>query len=119
MVSNGIKVANVDMLDHHYFLSEIEVILATVDSLFSALFQQRVNNSGTPPEQKILSYIKTKLMSIQTHFKSLPHFNPKEYLKIIEDAHKGLELVKSHKRSAQEAYLDLVTSYINIAQHGI
>jgi hypothetical protein len=107
------------MLDHHYFLSEIEVILATVDSLFAALFQQRINNSGTPPEQKILSFIKTKLMSVQEYFKSLPHFDPKEYLKIIEDAHKGLELVKSHKRMAQETYLDLVPSYTNIAQYGV
>lgn len=102
------------MLDHRYFLSEIEVILATVDSLFSSLFQQRVNNSGTLPEQKILSYVKTKLMTIQVHFQQLPHFDPREYLGIMEDAHRGLELVKSHKRSAQEAYLDSVRAAVQV-----
>ena len=93
------------MLDHSYFLSEIEVILALVDSLRSSLFQQRGNNKGTPAEWMILEHAKTQLIDLQSYFRLLSHFEPKDYIPKLEDAYKGLDSVRTHNHSAQERYL--------------
>ncbi len=100
------------MLDHSYFLSEIEVILALVDSLRTSLFQQRGNNKGTPAEWKVLEHTKTQLLNLQSYFRLLDHFEPKDYITALEDAYKGLDSVRTHNRVAQDRYLSAVFLFL-------
>ena len=102
------------MLDHTYFLSEIEVILAHVDSLINSLFHQRGDTKGTPAEWQILQHIKTGLLSLQSYFRLMTHFEPKDYVQHIEKAHKGLNSVRTHDAIGQEQYLLFVFKLIII-----
>lgn len=93
------------MLDHGYFLSEIEVILALVDSLRNSLFPCKGSNTGSPAEWKILLHTKTELINLQSYFRLLPHFEPKDYIQTLEKAYKGVDSVRTHNIFAQEQYL--------------
>jgi len=97
------------MLDHSYFLSEIEVELALIDSLRTALFEQRGNNKGTPTEWRILQHTKERLVNLQSYFRLLDHFEPKDYIKPIEETYRGVDSVRTHNKFSQEQYLIAVS----------
>ena len=101
------------MLDHTYFLSEIEVILAYADSLINLLFHQRGATKGTPAEWQILQHIKMDLLNLQSYFRLMTHFEPKDHIQHLEKAHKGLNAVKTHDAIGQEQYLLLVLAAVN------
>ncbi len=96
------------MLDHGYFLSEIEVFLALADSLISLLFQQRGEARGTPAEWQILQHTKTQLTGLQSYFRLLAHFEPKDYIPALEKAYRGLDAVRTHNALAQDQYMKSV-----------
>ena len=105
------SVAGADMLDHGYFLSEVEVVLSFADSLLSSVFPPRGDTKGTPAEWKIIQHIKTDLLDLQSRLRLMAHFNPKEYIEHLERANKGLEAVRTHNAITQEQYLIKVRYY--------
>ena len=93
------------MLDHNYFLWEIEVILTLTDSLIGSLFQQRGDNKGSPTEWRVLQHLKVELTNLQAYFRLMVHFEPKDYIEPLQNAYKALDAVRAHNQFAQELYL--------------
>ncbi len=93
------------MLDHRYFLSEIEVAQTVADSLIESLFHQRGDNKGTPTEWQVLQHLKVELLKLQHFFRLMVHFEPKDYVQPLQNAYQGIDAVKSHNQGVQEQYL--------------